>query len=59
MPLALMDLPHLKLDGVALSPRAALAELENGSETGKRIAAVIDCQGIVEMTKPNEARFRK
>lgn len=59
MPLALMDLPHLKLDGVALSPRAALAELENGSETGKRIAAVIDSQGIVEMTKPNEARFRK
>jgi acyl-CoA synthetase (AMP-forming)/AMP-acid ligase II len=59
MPPALMDVPHLKHDGTAMSPRAALAELENGSEVGRRIAALIESCGIVELTKPNEARFRK
>jgi long-chain acyl-CoA synthetase len=59
MPPALMDVPHLKLDGTAMSPRAALAELEKGGEIGRRIAAVIESSGVVELTKPNEARFRK
>ena len=54
-----MDVPHLKLDGTAMSPRAALAELEKGGEIGRRIAAVIESSGVVELTKPNEARFRK
>jgi len=58
MPPALMDVPHLKLDGTAMSPRAALAELEKGSEIGRRIVAVIESSGVVELTKPNEARFR-
>ena len=59
MPPALMDVPHLKLDGTGMSPRAALAELEKGSEVGRRIAVLIESSGIVELTKPNEARFRK
>ena len=59
MPPALMDVPHLKVDGTAMSPRSTLAELEKGSEIGRRIAAVIESSGIVELTKPNEARFRK
>lgn len=58
MPSALMDVPHLKLEGAALTPRDALAEIEKGSETGRRLAAVIDKGEIVELTKPNEARFR-
>lgn len=59
MPPALMDVPHLKLDDTGMSPRDALAELEKGSEVGRRIAALIESSGIVELTKPNEARFRK
>lgn len=59
MPPTLMDVPHLKLGGTAMSPRSTLAELEKGSETGRRIAAVIESSGVVELTKPNEARFRK
>ncbi len=59
MPPELMDVPHLKLDGTAMRPRAALVELEKGSEIGRRIAAVIESSGVVELTKPNEARFRK
>jgi len=59
MPPALMDVPHLKLDGAPMTPLAALAELEKNGEIGRRIAAVIESGGIVELTKPNEARFRK
>jgi long-chain acyl-CoA synthetase len=59
MPPALTAVPHLKLDGVPMTPRDALSELEHDSEIGRRLAQVIDALGIVEMTKPNEARFRR
>lgn len=58
MPATLMDVPHLKLEGVAMTPRVALAEIEKGDEIGRRIVAVINESGIVALTKPDEARFR-
>jgi acyl-CoA synthetase (AMP-forming)/AMP-acid ligase II len=59
MPPALLDRPQLKVDGQALSPRAALVELEGASPLGRRIAEIVEHKGVVEMTKPDEARFRK
>ncbi|MCC8962358.1 acyl--CoA ligase [Bradyrhizobium sp. Pear76] len=59
MPSALIDMPHLKVDDSPVTPREALSELEANTDRGRRIARVIDEQGVVGLTKPNEARFRK
>jgi len=59
MPPALMDVAHLKVDGAPMTPRDALREIGQRSATGQRIAAIVEERGIVELTKPNEARFRK
>jgi hypothetical protein len=59
MPPALLDRPHLKLDGVALTPRHALAAIGSGSDLGRHIAEVVAAGGIVALTQPDEARFRK
>ena len=59
MPPALMDVGHLKVDDVATTPRDALREIERDSEAGRRISAIIAERGIVGLTRPDEARFRK
>jgi len=59
MPPALMDMPHLKIDGDPVTPRAALSELERGTEQGQHIARIIAEHGICALTAPDEARFRK
>jgi len=58
MPAGLMDVSHLRLEGVAMTPRAALAEIEKDGEIGRRIVTIINTDGIVALTKPDEARFR-
>jgi acyl-CoA synthetase (AMP-forming)/AMP-acid ligase II len=58
MPAPLLDKPQLKLDGQALTPRAALAAVRAGDALGQRLAAAIDGGGIVALTRPDEARFR-
>jgi acyl-CoA synthetase (AMP-forming)/AMP-acid ligase II len=59
MPPALLDMPHMKLDGTPVTPREALSDLEQGTERAQRIVDVIVAQGIIALTAPNEARFRK
>ncbi len=59
MPPALLDVPHLRVDGAMVTPRDALHALEQGNVAGQRLAAIVAERGIVEMTKPDEARFRK
>lgn len=59
MPPALMDVAHLKVDGVAMTPRDALREIEQGGTIGRRIEQIVAESGIVELTRPDEARFRK
>jgi len=58
MPEALLDKPQFKLDGEALTPRAALQAVRSGAPLGGRLAKTIEEGGIVAMMKPNEARFR-
>lgn len=59
MPPALMDMPHLRVDGSPVTPREALSELEQGTVKGQRIARTIEEQGVSALTRPNEARFQK
>ena len=58
MPAALLDRPQLKVDGVAMTPREALAAVDAHSALGQRVTTIIDTQGLVAMTQPDEARFR-
>jgi hypothetical protein len=58
MPASLLDRPQLKVDGVAVTPRQALAAVDEHSVLGQRVAKIIDTQGLVAMTQPDEARFR-
>jgi fatty-acyl-CoA synthase len=59
MPPALMDMPHLRVDGSPVTPREALSELEQGTVKGQRIVRIIEEQGVSVLTRPNEARFQK
>jgi long-chain acyl-CoA synthetase len=59
MPAALLDKPQLKLDGTALTPREALTAVQADNALGRRIAERVADGGIVALTKPDEARFRK
>mgnify|MGYP000980426483 CR=1 FL=1 len=59
MPPALMDMPHLRVDGSPVTPREALSELEQGTVKGERLARTIEEQGVSALTRPNEARFQK
>lgn len=58
MPAEFMDLEHLKLDGQPITPRAALREIEEGTDSGRKLRLVIDEEGIVQLLKPRESRFR-
>jgi hypothetical protein len=58
MPEALLDKPQLKWDGNALTPREALIAVQSNNPLGQRVAEMVTRNGIVGMTKPNEARFR-
>lgn len=58
MPVDLMDLEHLKLDDLPMTPRAALRDLEGGTDSGRKLRLVIEEQGIVQLLKPRESRFR-
>lgn len=59
MPEALLDKPHLKLDGSALTPREALAAIRADNALGRRLGERVAEAGIVALTQPDEARFRK
>lgn len=59
MPPALSGVPLLRVDGTPLSPCEALALLDAGGEQCARIASIVSGQGVVELTRPDEARFRK
>jgi len=59
MPAPLIDMPHLKVDDSPVTPREALSALQANSDKGRRIARVIDEQGVAGLTMPKEARFRK
>ena len=59
MPAALMDRPLLMADGAALTPRDALAALEADDTLGRRLGELVAEGGVVALTKPNEARFRR
>ncbi|MFX5813130.1 hypothetical protein ABTE31_20715, partial [Acinetobacter baumannii] len=58
MPPALMDMPHLKIDGETMTARAALSELTARTGTGQTIAGIIEAHGVRALTTPNEGRFR-
>jgi acyl-CoA synthetase (AMP-forming)/AMP-acid ligase II len=59
MPPALLGVPLLRVDGRSLSPRDVLALLEAGGEQWARIASIVSGRGVIELTRPDEARFRK
>lgn len=59
MPDNFMDLNHHKVDEAFLTPRRALGEMQMGSALGRRIEALIAGEGVVELLKPQEARFKK
>ena len=59
LPAALMDMPHLKVDGEAMTPRTALSELTGRTPAGEALGAIIAARGICELMAPDEARFRK
>jgi steroid-24-oyl-CoA synthetase len=58
MPPELLDLDHLRLDGAALTPRAALREMVDGTDRGRKLRLLVAEQGIVELLKPDESRFK-
>jgi fatty-acyl-CoA synthase len=59
MPETLLDKPQFKLDGDALTPRAALQAVQTGSALGGRISEVVGALGIAALLQPDEARFRQ
>lgn len=58
LPEALLDRPQFKLDGEALTPRAALQAVQAGDALGQRLLQAIDASGLVALLKPDEARFK-
>ncbi|MBU2550097.1 MAG: AMP-binding protein [Proteobacteria bacterium] len=58
LPDKLMDVKMFHLNGVELTPREAMVNLEQGTETGVRLRTVIEGDGLVQLLKPDEARFR-
>jgi len=58
LPEALLDRPQFKLEGDALTPRAALLALQASDALGQRLLQAIDADGLVALLKPDEARFR-
>lgn len=54
----LMDRPHLKIDASPLTPRDALKHIEENTDLGNRLRGMVETNGIVELLKPNEARFK-
>ena len=58
MPSALLDREQLKMGGLAITPRAALKDLQDDTERGRQLKRMISEKGLVELLKPNELRFR-
>ena len=58
MPAALTERPLLRLDGAALTPAQALEAIGQPGEPGLMLSRQIAEQGIVALTRPDEARFR-
>ena len=58
LPPTLMAVPHMKVDGVAMTPRDALRAVDEGTASGRRLIEIVQTQGIVALTRPDEARFR-
>lgn len=59
LPPALLEVPHLRVDGAPFTPREALRALEADTDVWRRMAAIIGEQGVTALTRPDEARFRK
>ncbi len=59
MPEEFMDLEHLRLDDLPLTPRNALSHLEKSNDIGEKLRTIIVEKGIVELLKPKESRFRQ
>jgi acyl-CoA synthetase (AMP-forming)/AMP-acid ligase II len=58
MPAALTERPLLRLDGAPLTPAQALEAIGQPGEPGLSLVRQIAEQGIVGLTRPDEARFR-
>ena len=58
MPAALTERPLLRLDGAPLTPAQALEAIGQPGERGLTLSRQIAEQGIVGLTRPDEARFR-
>ena len=58
MPSALLDREQLKMGGLAITPRAALKDLQDDTERGRQLKRMISEKGLVELLKPNKSRFR-
>ena len=58
MPAALTERPLLRLDGAPLTPAQALEAIGQPGEPGQSLVRQIAEQGIVALTRPDEARFR-
>lgn len=59
LPPNLMGVAHFRVDGAPVTPQQALAAVAGGEALGQRILLIIEAQGVVAMTQPDEARFRK
>lgn len=59
MPSTLLGIPHLRVDGAPVTPRDALDALEAGDPSWSRAAAIVAGGGVVELTRPDDARFRR
>lgn len=55
----LTALPIIKLRDEFITPRDALKHLDEDTDTGREIKAIIGSEGVVGLLKPDEARFRK
>ena len=55
----LLKIELLKTENQSYTPLGALHELEVDSEAGKNLRSIIEQKGIVELLKPDEARFKQ
>lgn len=54
----LMDLPIIQYEGKSVTPRQVLRQIEEDTESGRELMAVVGQEGVIGLLKPDEARFR-
>ena len=59
MPEKFLKIELLKTENRVYSPMNALHEIEVNSEDGKKLRSIIEHNGIVELLKPDESRFKQ